>query len=94
MKTAPPTAPEICPVCGADVPPRARSCRACGADPSAGWQESAGDGVDLPDEDFDYADFVAREFGGAGSGRRIHPVWWLTTVVLLVALGWWLIVPQ
>ena len=34
-------APEICPVCGADVPHIARACPECGADERSGWSENA-----------------------------------------------------
>lgn len=83
-----PRTPEICPVCGEDVPPRALACPECGADHNSGWREDPLDGVDLPDEEFNYEEFVAEEFGPGKS--RLHPVWWVAGVVLLVALvlGW------
>ena len=57
--------PEECPVCGEDVPRGALACPECGADERSGWREDAGatDGLDLPDEEFDYGEFVQREFG-------------------------------
>ena len=56
--------PEICPNCGADVPRKARACPECGADEATGWSEEArASGLDLPDESFDYDDFVKRQFG-------------------------------
>ena len=77
--------PEICPNCGAEVPPKARACPECGADEQTGWSEAARtDGLDLPDENFDYDDFVKREFGGKSPvPRGIHWFWWV--VALLVA---------
>ena len=57
-------APETCPNCGAEVPPKAKACPECGADEQTGWSEAARTaGLDLPDENFDYDDFVKREFG-------------------------------
>ena len=51
--------PEICPNCGAEVPPKAKACPECGADEATGWSEEAqASGLDLPDENFDYNDFV------------------------------------
>jgi len=48
------------------------------------------DGLDLPDENFDYADFVKREFGGQKvMPRGIHWFWWvvaLAVAAVLVAL--------
>lgn len=82
-------APEICPNCGAEVPPNAKACPECGADEQTGWSEEARvGGVDLPDEDFDYDDFVQREFGGKKSPvpRGLHWFWWLVALGVLAAL--------
>lgn len=86
-------APEICPNCGAEVPPKARACPECGADEQTGWSEEARvGGLDLPDENFDYNDFVKREFGGKSVvPRGLHWFWWV--VALMVAallLTFWL----
>ena len=60
-------APKVCPVCGEDVPRIALACPECGADHTSGWRENAEayDGVDLPDQDFNYEEFVKQEFGSA-----------------------------
>ena len=51
--------PENCPNCGADVPANAKACPACGADEKTGWSEEAYvGGLNLPDESFDYDEFV------------------------------------
>jgi hypothetical protein len=87
-------APRVCPNCSADVPPNARVCPACGSDEKTGWSEDAGcEGLDLPDENFDYADFVEREFGGkrAGPPRGISIWWWLVSLVVAAAFIWLLI---
>jgi hypothetical protein len=83
-----PRTPEICPVCGENVPPRALACRECGADHNSGWRLAAGDadGLDLPDGDFDYDAFVEREFGGGRRASGLHPVWWITAIVVLGAM--------
>ncbi|MDB6021836.1 MAG: hypothetical protein JWQ04_1693, partial [Pedosphaera sp.] len=52
---------ETCPNCGADLPPKAKACPECGSDDETGWSEAAAaDGLGLPDEKFNYDDFVAR----------------------------------
>ena len=86
--------PEVCPVCGADVPPDALACPDCGADDETGWNEetTATDGLNLPDEEFDYDDFVRREFGEdpAPAGSRRRALWVGVGVVVLGALVlWW-----
>jgi len=85
--------PDICPNCGADIPPNARACPGCGADEQTGWSDAAHtDGLDLPDEDFDYDDFVKREFGGKGPvPRGIHWFWWIVALGLAAAfIAFWL----
>jgi hypothetical protein len=77
-------------VCGEDVPPRALACPECGADHNSGWKPGATDADGLPDDDFDYDEFVKEEFGGGAGRSRLHPVWWITALVLLAAtiLAW------
>src|SRR2546423_13045326 len=76
-------APEICPVCGENVPRGALACPECGADHNSGWREEAQsyDGVDLPDE-FDYDEFTRREFGSSPKPPGISAIWWITAIVL------------
>jgi hypothetical protein len=87
-----PRTPEVCPVCGEDVPPRALACPECGADHKSGWREGAmdADGLGLPDEEFNYDEFVKKEFSKGGGGTGIKPIWWITAVILLVAMGIWI----
>ena len=84
MKKHPPS-PEVCPVCGEDVPRNARACPHCGADERSGWndEETCADGLDLPDETFDYDEFMEREFGVR---RRKTKVWVVAGIILLVAI--------
>ena len=79
-------APEICPVCGEEVPRGALACPECGADHNSGWREEADsyDAVGLAEDEFDYDEFVREEFGGAPKPRVSQIVWWVTAVVLLV----------
>jgi uncharacterized membrane protein YvbJ len=82
-----PRAPEICPVCGEDVPRDALACPQCGADHNSGWREDADtyDGVDLPDDDFNYDDFVKREFGSRAKPLGLKTIWWIVAIALIVA---------
>jgi hypothetical protein len=80
--------PEICPNCGAEVPPKASACPQCGSDEKTGWSEKARtDGLDLPDENFNYDEFVQHEFGGKSQKPRgVSWFWWLVALLLLAAI--------
>lgn len=89
----------ICPTCGAEARV-GRPCPGCKPakkrKPSAPekprpWeQDSSADGLDLPGDDFDYGDFIEREFG-----RKPHRktglawYWWLLAAVMLVVMAAW-----
>ena len=79
--------PEVCPNCGAEVPRNAKSCPECGSDEKTGWSETAyASGLGLPDEEFDYDEFVKEEFGDSQvKPRGIHWLWWLTALLLVLA---------
>ncbi|MDF1659153.1 MAG: hypothetical protein P1U58_16165 [Verrucomicrobiales bacterium] len=81
--------PFHCPACGADVSPNAAGCRKCGARKVEGqWADAEHyDGLNLPGEDdFDYDDFVEREFG-SGSGKKSGKelFWWIVAIIVLIA---------
>lgn len=80
----------VCPVCGEDVPAGALSCPGCGADETTGWNTEAtrGDGLDLPDADFDYDQFVDAEFGKQMKPRSLKWVWWITGIVTSAGILW------
>lgn len=80
--------PEVCPQCGEDVPRHAKACPECGADEQTGWKEDAysADGIDLPEEEFDYEKFCAEEFGSGAQKTGIQWWWWAVAVILLIAL--------
>jgi hypothetical protein len=85
------TPPETCPVCGADVPQKARACPECGACEETGWSDQAyASQLGLPDEDFDYNDFVDREFGTrkAWHPRGLSRFWWVAALVVLASFLW------
>jgi hypothetical protein len=77
--------PDICPNCGAEVPRNAKACPECGADENTGWSETAYAGkLGLPDEEFDYDEFVKEEFGpGPAKPRGITWFWWLAALLLV-----------
>ena len=79
---------DTCPHCGTELPPKAKACPACGADEKTGWSEQARyDQLDLPDDNFDYEDFVQREFAASPlKPRGIHWFWWLVAVLLLAGM--------
>ena len=78
--------PEICPVCGEEVPRGALACPECGADHNSGWREDAVtyDGLELPDDDFNYEAFVKREFGSQAKPPGLKMVWWIIGILLIV----------
>lgn len=83
--------PGDCPICGEFVPRGLVSCPACGSCAKSGWSDDAAyDGIDLPDapEDFDYDDFVGREFGSGGRRRNGLPAnfWWWVALALLAII--------
>ena len=80
-------APSICPNCGASVPHNAKACPECGSDEETGWSDvTATEGLDLPDENFDYDDFVKKEFGSKSPvPHGIKWYWWVIAVILVVA---------
>jgi hypothetical protein len=87
--------PGQCPACGEWVPRGALACDDCGACAKSGWKKDEDgvdyDGLDLPDddEDFDYDDFVKREFGQDGDGRPAltkEQMWKLVAAILLAVM--------
>lgn len=82
--------PEICPQCGAEVPRKALACPECGSDYETGWSEEAtAQRLDLPDDNFDYDEFVKKEFGEEKKEirpRGIPMIWWIVAIALLLAL--------
>jgi len=60
-----------------------KACPGCGSDERTGWSEEARTGeLDLPNEEFNYDDFVEQEFGGGKSPRPrgIPWFWWLVAI--------------
>lgn len=86
--------PEICPHCGAEVPPNAKACPECGSDEKTGWSEQAySERLGLPDEEFNYDEFIKEEFGkqNAIRPRGISWLWWAVALFLLLVLMSWVL---
>lgn len=82
-----PSSPENCPHCGADVPANAQACPECGSTDETGWSEEAYVGqLGIPDEDFDYEDYVQREFGKKQPVSK-KPLWAVTALVVLLVIA-------
>jgi hypothetical protein len=82
----------LCPGCGGEVLIGPRGCPECSRKPKprkqrSSEQDPAPDERSFRDEEFDYHDFIAREFG-----KKPHrPLgiawyWWVTALVILVLL--------
>jgi ribosomal protein S27AE len=87
--------PEVCPNCGAEVPRKAKACPECGACEETGWSPAAAiSGLGLPDDEFDYDDFVKDEFGSGAPARHGTKWFWaviafLLAAILMIMLFWW-----
>lgn len=77
-------------MCGAEVPPSARTCPECGADDTTGWNKDRAvyDGLDLPDDEFDYDEYLTKEFGDAKEpGKKPNKLsTWLVLIGLTLAV--------
>jgi hypothetical protein len=72
-----------CPCCGAEVSAGASFCRECGASDDSGWNLDEEEGF-ASDDDFDYHDFLDREFSITRPGPRRQQVWRILTVAIIV----------
>lgn len=76
-----------CPVCSEEVPAGALACPECGACEKSGWSEdTALDGLDLPDAEFDYERYAEEEFGGGAKAPASRRGWALVALLLFLAL--------
>ena len=74
-----------CPCCGAEVSAGANFCRECGASDGAGWSEDGEEGF-ATDDEFDYDDYLEREFSIArpiSPGAQFRRAFIVTIVVLV-----------
>lgn len=88
VKRIRPRTPKVCSVCGEEVPHGAQACPQCGADQRSGWKEDADtyDGVGLPEDDFNYDDFVEQEFGSKAKPAGLKKIWWIVGIILIIIL--------
>ena len=79
------------------MPRNAPACPQCGSDYNTGWSDRATmQRLGLPDDEFDYDEFVKEEFGTGKTADRLRPrgiswLWWATAILLVVLLLAWLI---
>lgn len=77
--------PDICPQCGAVVSENAKVCSECGSCEETGWSDKAqAERLGIPDESFNYEDYVKEEFGDESSGHKRSYLWPIIAVVLLI----------
>ena len=87
--------PEVCPNCGELVPERAKACPECGACEETGWSDAArADSLGIPSEEFDYDDYVKREFEGEKPRRKFGTLWIVTALALIGAFVWFFLRPH
>ena len=78
-----------CPVCGADVPRKAKACPECGACEKSGWSEDRfEDELSLPGSTFDYQDYAARELGGPVKKTLAQRFWFFVAIIIVIAMAW------
>jgi hypothetical protein len=77
--------PEVCPNCGAIISRNAKACPGCGSDEKTGWSDSAyASNLGIPQENFDYDQFVTEEFAAEPKPRGISWLWWMTALLLIL----------
>jgi hypothetical protein len=74
----------ICPVCGTEVPAKAKACPECGSDENTGWSHNTiYDGTGIEDlDDFDYKNWHRREVASGSNNSW----WWLAGTLVLAAV--------
>ena len=81
--------PDVCPVCGEVLEDDAKACPECGSDETTGWSDDAkADSLGIPSDEFDYDDYIKREFEGEKPKRKFGGVWIVTAIVLLALFAW------
>lgn len=87
----------ICPHCGAEVRVGSKGCNRCASERATkNWhapakrrpweQDETYDGLDLPDDEFDYEKFVAEEFEEGPPRAPRQWLWALVATIVLLAL--------
>ena len=75
------------------MPRGALACPGCGADETTGWNDRAtGQRLDLPDDEFNYDEFVQEEFGERAENRAktkgVSWLWWIVALGLVLAFSY------
>lgn len=75
-----------CSHCGGEILDTAKFCQHCGSSESDGWSERAlyGDSTSHEQDDFDYEEFIADEFGEQPFKTETRNLWRLVAFVLLI----------
>ncbi len=81
--------PFPCPHCGELVPANARACRICGASDDCGWGDDEDFGLDESEADFDYDEYIAREFPehATSGSQAMTGRFWVTAIMILLVIG-------
>jgi len=79
-----------CPICGADVPRRAKACPECGACEKSGWSENRHyDGWDLPGEGYGGdSSYGPRRLGGPSRQTLVQRLWFVIAIIIVIAMAW------
>ena len=78
-----------CPVCGADVPRKAKSCPECGACEKSGWSEDQYlDGLNLPDEDYTDGSSLGTRLENGDKWSGMQRIWAIVALIVLIAFLW------
>lgn len=86
--------PDICPNCGEVVPPKAKACPECGSDEKTGWSDDArADQLGIPTENFDYNEYIRREFEEEKQQGNRKTLWIITAAVLVLLFVWFVVAP-
>lgn len=73
--------------CGATLKSDARMCRSCGADANCGWQDDQFETPYEPEDEFDYDDFVAKEFPEQVDPAAPDSQKWVRFIMLIVIIS-------
>jgi hypothetical protein len=78
-----------CPHCGGKVAVGASFCRHCGADEGSGWSDDTQTYAEgnYDEDDFDYDEYLAREFPESAPTKRPRPHWLIVLVVAAICLA-------
>ena len=75
----------VCAHCGAELACASTVCRECGASEDSGWSDGEVASTEEDEDDFDYDDFLRREFPShAAAPRWGSPKTWLTAIIVLL----------